>query len=135
MKSQLPLLSMAVVLSGILALSSQAQSNPIRFYGNNPSATEPGGEYIVFQVSNNIAKGLVYVQNSDVGSCFKGKYNPANNQIEKPLYAYRELGVGKWEFQQSTEALSLKDFPHQLNYSQISPGANNWFQECLKVYK
>jgi hypothetical protein len=106
----------------------------ISFYGNNASPQKIGGEYIVFKVTNNMGRGLVYVQNSDVFSCFQGNYNSRNKTFQNLIFADVDMETGQWVKTRSNETLSLKDFPYQLNYAQISQGANNLFRECLSVF-
>jgi hypothetical protein len=108
-------------------------SNTI-FYGDNTSPTKIGGEYIVFKLINNLAIGLVYVQNSEVFSCFKGNYNSRNRSFQELIFAYPDKENGRWIKIKSNEKISLNDFPHQLNYNQISEGANNLFKECLQIF-
>jgi hypothetical protein len=103
------------------------------FYGNSKNPNKSGGEYIVFRLNNNIAKGLVYVQDSDVFSCFTGAYNRRNNSFRQITFAYPDMETGKWVKTKSDEIISLTDFPYRLNYTQISPGANNIFQDCLGI--
>lgn len=121
-------------LTGLASEAVNAQTTQVSFYGNNRSATQIGGEYVVFQTRNQVAQGLVYVQNSDVFSCFKGTYNVSSKQIEQVTYAYPEMGSGRWEFTQSPQPLTIRDFPYQLNPGQISSGVNQIFQECLSLF-
>jgi hypothetical protein len=118
--------------SAAYAQATNSARADVRFYGGDRSPTKSGGSYIVFQLTQNLARGLVYVQDSDNGSCFQGRYNATQNEIEQPLYAYADLESGKWVFEPSNEPLALQDFPYQLNYRQISPGADRWFQDCLE---
>lgn len=111
----------------------QNNSNTI-FYGNNNNPNKMGGEYIVFKLTNNIAQGLVYVQNSDAFSCFKGNYNSRDKSFKQVTFAYPDMETGRWIKNQSNEALSLIDFPYQLNPTQISEGANNLFSQCFNVF-
>lgn len=106
----------------------------IMFYGNNKNPNKIGGEYIVFKVQNNIAQGLVYVQNSDVFSCFKGNYNSQNKSLQQLIFAYPDMESGIWIKTSSDEFLPLTDYPYSLNYNQISEGANNLLKECFNQF-
>ncbi len=109
-------------------------TNHIVFYGNNNNPNKIGGEYIVFQVQNNIAQGLVYVQNSDVFSCFQGNYNSQNKSLQQLIFAYPDMESGVWIKSSSDESLPLTDYPYTLNYNQISEGANNLLKECFNQF-
>ena len=122
------------ILTPIKAQTINGNSSNTIFYGNNTSPTKMGGEYIVFQLTNNLAVGLVYVQNYEDFSCFKGSYNRRNRSLIELTFAYPDMGTGRWIKTKSNETLSLTDFPHQLNYGQISEGANNLFKECLNIF-
>lgn len=136
---------MSITLATLALLTNQslemAQAQPVTsdastyFYGTVKSATKPGADYIVFKVVGKKVQGLVYVQNSDVFSCFNGIYNPTNRQIRNPVYASVDFSSGKWEIIPGKQVLNLAAFPYRLNPRHVSSGATSLFRECLGVFQ
>ena len=122
------------IVTIIKAQTINGNSSNTIFYGHNTSPTKIGGEYIVFKLTNNLGIGLIYVQNSGIFTCFKGSYNRQNRSFQELIFAYPDMESSKWIKTTSNETLSLNNFPHQLNYTQISEGANNLFKECLNIF-
>ncbi len=124
---------MAIAL-GVATVSMISQ---IQFRGTVSSPTEVGAEYIVFQTyPNNQVRGLVYIQNSDIGSCFEGVFNSQQSQIQHITYTYPVIGNNHddgWETHVSDEALNLSTFSHSFNSSEINENVQAWFNECLEV--
>ena len=102
----------------------------IVFYGNEKEANIIGGEYIIFQQSNqrnNQVQGLMFVQNSDVLFCFQANYDRDKKALQKVTFAYPQMAT-------DTEDLSLNTFPHQLNHTEMSEGAKNLFNQCVNSF-
>lgn len=120
-------------------LSKTPETSKLTFRGMAPEVGEIGKEYIIFQTDkNNQTYGLVYLANSDIGACFQGNYESANNQIQDLTYAYPIMGEsssGGWEMNVSNQALNLTDFPHKLDIADINPGAKEWFNQCQSVFQ
>ncbi|MEL7035460.1 MAG: hypothetical protein AAFO04_07555 [Cyanobacteria bacterium J06592_8] len=114
------------------------ETTQINFRGQAPSPTQPGAEYIIYiQDKNNQVRGLVYLQNSDIGACFQGDYQSATRKIQNLTYAYPVMGEGievGWEMNISNQALDVEDFSHSLNPNQMSEGAENWFNQCVELF-
>ncbi|MDY7023595.1 MAG: hypothetical protein SWJ54_19970 [Cyanobacteriota bacterium] len=114
------------------------ETTQVNFRGQTPSPTQAGAEYIIYiQDKNNQVRGLVYIQNSDIGACFQGDYQSATRQIQNLTYAYPVMGNGDiagWEMNISNQALDVEDFSHSLNPNQISEGAENWFNQCVELF-
>ncbi|ERT06291.1 hypothetical protein M595_3766 [Lyngbya aestuarii BL J] len=116
----------------------QRESSQVNFRGQTPSATEAGAEYIVYmQDKNDQVRGLVYIQNSDIGACFQGNYQSATRQIENLTYAYPVMGdeeVKGWEMNVSNQSLDVEDYSHTFTANQISEGAQDWFNHCVELF-
>lgn len=113
-----------------------AKNNNILFYGTDTEATSMGAEYILFQDKNhNLVRGLVYVQNSDVFSCFQADYDRQNQSFGKVIYAYPKMGTEEWVKQESQETMSLENFPHQLNHTTAHENAKQLFNQCLDYFE
>lgn len=114
------------------------ETTQVNFRGQTPSPTQPGAEYIIYiQDKNDQVRGLVYLQNSDIGACFQGDYQSATRQIQNLTYAYPVMGEGTevgWEMNISNQALDVEDFSHSLNPNQISEGAESWFNQCVELF-
>ena len=118
-------------------ISKKSSENTIVFYGNQKKANVISGEYIVFQQSNskdNQVRGLVFVQNSDVFSCFEANYNPDKKALQKVTFAYPQMGSNGWEKSQSPEDLMLNSFPHELNHNEINESARSLFSQCVNLF-
>ncbi|MGL5081119.1 MAG: hypothetical protein ACRC8A_06485 [Microcoleaceae cyanobacterium] len=136
------------LLSLLTVVPQQAQGLPTKptvtradtslsFRGNVPKAAQVGAEYILFQTDkNNQVRGLVYLQNSDIGACFKGDYEIAGDRIQNLTYAYPMIGETEsgWEMNVAIEALSLEEFPHPLNQTEVNDSTQQWFQQCLELF-
>ena len=122
-------------LTPIKAQTITKKSTPIIFYGSEPESTVRGKQYIVFQTNNDLAQGLVYVQNSDVFSCFQGTYDRQNESFEELIFAYPEIETNEWIESKSEEKMSLNDFPHQLNEFDIDENTQKLFNECINFFK
>jgi hypothetical protein len=111
-------------------------SPKIVFYGTNKDSETMGAEYILFQDDNNhSAKGLIYVQNSDIFSCFTAHYDRQNQSFEQIIFAYPEMGTDEWLKNESAEKLSLQDFPYQLDYINANDNVKQLFNECLNYFE
>lgn len=122
-------------LSFIKGQTISKNSTPIVFYGSEKEPTIMGGEYIIFQYNNNVAQGLVYVQNSDVFSCFQGIYDRQSESFGQLIFAYPEMGSDEWIKTESQEKMSLKNFPHQLNDFDINENTQQLFNQCLNYFE
>ncbi|MGB3189137.1 MAG: hypothetical protein WBB43_06870 [Limnoraphis sp.] len=116
----------------------QRETSQVNFRGQTPSPTEAGSEYIVYmQDKNDQVRGLVYIQNSDIGACFQGNYQSATRQIENLTYAYPVMGdedVKGWEMNVSNQSLDVEDYSHTFTANQISEGAQDWFNQCVELF-
>lgn len=114
-----------------------AEMSEIQFRGTVASTTEIGAEYIVFKTyKNNQVIGLVYIQNSDIGSCFHGVFNPDHSQIQQITYTYPVIvnaTAKAWETNVSDENLSLGTFVHVFDSSEISENIQVWLNQCVEV--
>lgn len=131
--------TMAMLFSFNVFKPLQAQtvndnSSDLVFSGNSDNPNKVGGEYLVYKLQGNTAQGLLYVQNSDVFSCFQGTYDNSKNSVNEVIFAYPEADNGEWVKNQSNESLSLKDFPHDLTGNNMSEGSSKLFEECLKLF-
>ncbi|MGF1492077.1 MAG: hypothetical protein ACFBSC_06410 [Microcoleaceae cyanobacterium] len=121
-------------------ISGEAQA--IQFQGSISEPSQIGAEYILYQTDKSgQTRGLVYIQNSDIGACFQGEHDIASNRIENLTYAYPLLGEetlatgkGGWEMNVSSEALDLKKFPHALNPAQVNQSTQDWFDQCTQLF-
>ncbi len=128
-------ISLFIYNSSALIKAQTVGENETSFYGNQEEAAEIGGEYIIFQNSNNIVKGLVYVQNSDIISCFQGNYDRQEELFNQVTFAYQEMGTGEWVKNSPEETMSLsKEFPYQFNYQQANDNTKELFNQCLNYF-
>ncbi|AMW27313.1 MULTISPECIES: hypothetical protein [Oscillatoriales] len=120
-----------------LGVATVSMVSEIQFRGTVSSPTQVGAEYIVFETyQNNHVRGLVYIQNSDIGSCFEGVFNSQQTQIQQITYTYPVIVNNHdegWETNVSDEALNLSTFSHSFNSSEINENVQAWFNECLEV--
>jgi hypothetical protein len=116
----------------------QRETSQVNFRGQTPSPSEIGAEYIVYlRDKNDQVRGLVYLQDSDIGACFQGSYQSATRQIENLTYAYPVIGdqgVSGWEMNVSNQALNVEEYSHSFSPNQISDGAENWFNQCVELF-
>ena len=115
--------------------SGNNDQTDISFYGNENKPNSIGGEYIIFQEKNKVVQGLVYIQNSDIFSCFKGQYDSQNKIFKQLTFAYPEMESNNWIETPSEEKMSLRDFPHHLNEVDINQNTSKLFNECLDFFK
>ena len=127
------------VFSSFVANKAQTiknNNNKIAFYGTDKEATSMGAEYILFQNENiHSARGLVYIQNSSVFSCFQADYDRQNQSFAKIIFAYPNKDTNEWVKNESEEKMSLESFPYQLNYVDVHENAKQLFNQCINYFE
>ena len=106
----------------------------VTFYGTAQNPTAIGAEYLLFKDYNKSVRGLVYVQNSDVFSCFQGDFDRQNKSLQNMIFAYPTMDDNEWVQNELGEKISLENFPHQLNYVDVNENTKQLFNQCLQYF-